>query len=105
MQPWKPLGRSRVWMPQRKSSWRLRQGSPDDLFTAKSADFAKGSATQHSPKQLAQSPRSADSRVSGTVERFLRMSGTSVHRIAPPGGVLSIMQPSAKSVAKINNGP
>ncbi|GGT79672.1 hypothetical protein GCM10010272_24640 [Streptomyces lateritius] len=69
VQPEKPLGRSLVWIEQRKSSARFRHGSPDDLFTAKSADLAKGSATQQSPKQFAQSPR----RVSeDMVVRFLR---------------------------------
>ncbi|CAM5695146.1 hypothetical protein SALBM135S_06012 [Streptomyces alboniger] len=52
------LRRSR-WMPQRKSAVRLVQGRPAALFTAKSVDLAKVSATQQRPKQQAQSARSA----------------------------------------------
>lgn len=56
VQPGKPWSRSRVWIPQRKSVRRWVQGRPARLSAAKSADAAKGSATQHSPKQFAQSP-------------------------------------------------
>src|SRR4051794_3302736 len=42
-------------MPQRKSASRLGHGRPASLSIAKSAEAAKGSATQHSPKQLSQS--------------------------------------------------
>lgn len=59
VQPGKPCVRSSVWMPQRKSSWRFRQGFPASLSIAKSADRVRVSATQHSPKQFAQSARSA----------------------------------------------
>lgn len=55
VQPAKPSRRSREWMPQPKSSRRLRHGSPASFPTAKSAEAANGSATQHSPKQLPQS--------------------------------------------------
>ncbi len=55
VQPGKPWSRRPVWMPQRKSWRRFLQGLPAALFTAKSADLAKGRATQQSAKQFAQS--------------------------------------------------
>jgi hypothetical protein len=42
-------------MPQRKSACRFEHGCPAFLPTAKSVERAKGSATQHSPKQFVQS--------------------------------------------------
>ena len=55
VQPFQPDSRSRAWMPHRKSVWRLVHGWPPGLSTGKSAEAANGRATQHSPKQLAQS--------------------------------------------------
>lgn len=54
-QPGNPRSRRSAWMPQRKSARRCRHGCPASLSIAKSADAVNGSATQHNPKQLAQS--------------------------------------------------
>jgi hypothetical protein len=45
-------------MPHRKSEPRFGQARPAGLSMAKSADAANAGATQHRPKQLAQSARS-----------------------------------------------
>ena len=57
VQPGKPRSRRLVWMPQRKSARRFGQGCPAGLSMAKSAEAANAGATQHNPKQRAQSAR------------------------------------------------
>ncbi|GAA2814357.1 hypothetical protein GCM10010522_34910 [Kribbella solani] len=53
-----------AWIEQRKSVLRFGHGSPAGLSSAKSADLANVSATQHRPKQL---PQSALSLLRGSV--------------------------------------
>jgi hypothetical protein len=57
VQPAKPRGRSDSWMSQRKPPPRFGHGCPAGLSIAKSAEAANAGATQHSPKQRAQSAR------------------------------------------------
>jgi hypothetical protein len=55
--PANPRGRSDSWMPQPKPSPRFGHACPAGLSIAKSAEAANAGATQHSPKQRAQSAR------------------------------------------------
>ena len=60
VQPSNPRSRRCGWMRHPSAPSRFVQGSPASLSNGKSADFVKARATQHSPKQSAQSaPRSS----------------------------------------------
>jgi hypothetical protein len=55
--PANPRGRRSAWIPQRNPAPRFGQACPAGLSIAKSAEAANAGATQHSPKQRAQSAR------------------------------------------------
>jgi hypothetical protein len=56
-QPANPRSRSDEWIPQRNPSPRFGHACPAGLSMAKSAEAENAGATQHSPKQRAQSAR------------------------------------------------
>ena len=91
-QPRHPPSRSRSWMPHRWSARRLRQGSPAALSTGKSADRAKGRATQHRPKHREQSASSPASPGRGC-SRQLHRVGRDRHRGHGEGGVPLELEP------------
>src|SRR5262244_4212575 len=58
-QPPNPRGRSRSWMPQRKSARRFGHGWSAALSIAKSAEAENAGATQHNAKHRTQSARNS----------------------------------------------